>query len=303
MNSRLLDRLCASCGVNITYRDVRGEQQVVPIKTRLALLAAMGWSVATDADIERALAAREAQAWRRMLPPVKVVRAGSGELTFPVCVPDAYAGMRFEWILIEEMGARCAAAFVPAECEPVARCRVAGAGFARFVMSIPVSPGPGYHRIELFAPGHEEVSPVAMSLIVAPSRCYLPEAVTRGRGWGPMVNLYALRSTRNWGIGDFRDLMALVELGARHGASMVGVNPLHALFPHDPDHASPYSPSSRWLLNVLYLDVESLPDFAESPAAQERVASPDFQAELRAQTDEGRALRPAETGGLQFRAG
>jgi (1->4)-alpha-D-glucan 1-alpha-D-glucosylmutase len=121
-----------------------------------------------------------------------------------------------------------------------------------------------------------------MALIVAPQRCYAPEAVKHGRGWGPVVNLYALRSRRNWGIGDFCDLNALIELGARHGASMIGVNPLHALFPHDPDHASPYSPSSRCLLNVLYIDVESVPDFAESAAAREQVASPEFQSELRA---------------------
>jgi 4-alpha-glucanotransferase len=29
------------------------------------------------------------------------------------------------------------------------------------------------------------------------------------------------------------------------------VNPLHALFPHNPAHASPYSPSSRLFLNTL----------------------------------------------------
>ncbi len=49
--------------------------------------------------------------------------------------------------------------------------------------------------------------------------------------------------------------------GAR-GAGLVGVNPLHALFPHNPAHASPYSPSSRLFLNVLYLDVEAIADFA-----------------------------------------
>ena len=282
MNSDLLGRLCASCGLITAYRDVRGEQQAVPIKTRLALLGAMGWSVASDGDVERALAAREAQAWRRMLPPVQVVRAGSGKLTFSLCVPDAYARTRFEWTLVEESGARRSAALVPAECEPVARCRIAGAGFARFVVGVSEYPKAGYHRIELSAPGREEVPAVTMALIVAPPRCYLPDAVTQGRGWGPMVNLYALRSSRNWGIGDFGDLATLIELSARHGASMVGVNPLHALFPHDPDHASPYSPSSRTLLNVLYLDVEALPDFAESAAARERVAAFEFQAELRA---------------------
>ena len=282
MNAHLLERLCASCGVITSYRDVRGDEQVVPIRTRLALLAAMGCSVTTDADVERALAAHETRGWRRMLPPVQVVRAGSGELTITVSMPDACSALRFEWTLVEESGARRAAAFVPAEREPVSRRRISGAGCARFAVAISPFPPLGYHRFELRAPDHEEVPPAVMTLIVAPPRCYLPDAVTRDRVWGLMVNLYALRSRRNWGMGDLGDLKALIEVAGRQGASLIGVNPLHALFPHDPDHASPYSPSSRSLLNVLYLDVESVPEFRESPAAQERVASPEFQSELRA---------------------
>ncbi len=96
-----------------------------------------------------------------------------------------------------------------------------------------------------------------MRLVVAPRRCYLPEQVRDGgRIWGLTAQLYALRSPRNWGIGDFTDLRALVETAAAHGASVVGVNPLHALFPHNPRHCSPYSPSSRLFLNTLYVDVE-----------------------------------------------
>ncbi|MCI0441565.1 MAG: 4-alpha-glucanotransferase, partial [Chloroflexi bacterium] len=67
----------------------------------------------------------------------------------------------------------------------------------------------------------------------------------------------------------------------------VGLNPLCALFPHNPVHTSPYSPSSRLFLNVLYLDVEAIADFAECQAARALVAKPEFQARLR-------ALRAAE---------
>ena len=64
------------------------------------------------------------------------------------------------------------------------------------------------------------------------------------------------------------------------GASFVGLNPLHALFPGNPWHFSPYSPSSRHFLNVLYVAVERVPEFAECVAARDAVADPQFQAEL-----------------------
>src|SRR5207302_177152 len=98
--------------------------------------------------------------------------------------------------------------------------------------------------------------------------------------FGPAVQLYALRSRRNWGIGDFTDLATLIELAAGQGADLVGVNPLHALFAADPEAASPYSPSNRRMLNVLYIDVEAVDEFAGCDAATARVAAPAFQREL-----------------------
>ena len=88
-------------------------------------------------------------------------------------------------------------------------------------------------------------------------RCYQPPLLEEGgRLWGFTVQLYGLRSARNWGIGDFGDLRRLAELSGRLGAGILGVNPLHAT-----SGTSPYSPSSRHALNVLYIDVEALPEF------------------------------------------
>jgi (1->4)-alpha-D-glucan 1-alpha-D-glucosylmutase len=110
---------------------------------------------------------------------------------------------------------------------------------------------------------------------IAKTRCHEPPVLEGGgRVWGFMVQLYGLRSARNWGIGDFGDLRALIELAARLGAATVGVNPLHA------GGTSPYSPSSRHGLNVLYLDVEALPEFAHSARARRLVRSKAFQRRL-----------------------
>ncbi|MWL73910.1 4-alpha-glucanotransferase, partial [Escherichia coli] len=71
-----------------------------------------------------------------------------------------------------------------------------------------------------------------------------------------------------WGIGDFGDLKSmLAEVGERGGA-FIGLNPIHALYPANPESASPYSPSSRRWLNVIYIDVNALDDFKNSAEAQ-----------------------------------
>jgi 4-alpha-glucanotransferase len=96
-----------------------------------------------------------------------------------------------------------------------------------------------------------------------------PEAATatqafQGDGrrvWLLAVQLYGIRSRRNWGHGDFGDLAALVELAAEVGAAGIGLNPLHALFLDRPAQASPYSPNSRLFLNPLYIDLDQVPEF------------------------------------------
>jgi (1->4)-alpha-D-glucan 1-alpha-D-glucosylmutase len=112
-------------------------------------------------------------------------------------------------------------------------------------------------------------------------RCFLPDAIAGARrAWGFAVPLYAVRSARNWGIGDFTDLGVLVELAAANGAALVGVNPLHRLFADRPEQASPYSPSDRTALNPLYLDIEAIPEFADCAPARARVQSTGFAAKL-----------------------
>src|SRR3954454_19837604 len=92
-----------------------------------------------------------------------------------------------------------------------------------------------------------------------------PEKAFRGdfdRSWILAVQLYGVRSSRNWGMGDFTDLERLIELAADLGAGGIGLNPLHALFDDRPSDCSPYSPNSRLFLNALYIDVERLPEYS-----------------------------------------
>jgi 4-alpha-glucanotransferase len=128
----------------------------------------------------------------------------------------------------------------------------------------------GYHRLTVRL---DAQSYLDTALIIAPRRCYEPDGMQQGqRLWGLSIQLYTLRSERNWGIGDFADLNNLIRAAAPHGCATIGLNPLHALRPADASHISPYSPSHRDFLNLLYIAVPEVAEFAQCSAAQALLA-------------------------------
>lgn len=94
----------------------------------------------------------------------------------------------------------------------------------------------------------------------------------QGGGWGVTAALYALRSERNWGMGDFEDLAVLAEIMAKKGADFIGINPVHALFPAAPHLYAPYSPSSREFLNVMLIAPDKIPELPQALRAAPQLA-------------------------------
>jgi 4-alpha-glucanotransferase len=111
----------------------------------------------------------------------------------------------------------------------------------------------GAHRLAIDVPAYARA---IVHVIVVPRRACVPH----GRTWGIALQLYALRSARNDGIGDFADLRAVCALLGERGASYVGISPLHAPCRADPRHASPYAASSRRWLNWLAIAVDDVPE-------------------------------------------
>ncbi|MBI4367083.1 MAG: 4-alpha-glucanotransferase, partial [Deltaproteobacteria bacterium] len=136
----------------------------------------------------------------------------------------------------------------------LAEWRLAG-GEDRSGLSLPPLPF-GYHRLRLRI-GSERAESIIIS---APRRA---AAQGERRRWGVFLPLYALRTTRNWGAGDYTDLAALMEWAADQGAHLVGTLPL---LPHPADTVSPYSPTSRLFWDEWYVDPLALPESAALPA-------------------------------------
>lgn len=116
----------------------------------------------------------------------------------------------------------------------------------------------GYYQMELHC-GKEIFKTLAAFV---PDKCYTTPTVESGKLWGYSLQLYALKSRHNWGVGDFTDLKNFVGICGRSGADVIGLNPLNVLFHDFPENASPYSSISRLFLNPIYIDVTAVPGFS-----------------------------------------
>ena len=265
-----LDILSREYGIQESAQDARGEELVTSSETKLAMLAAMGVDGSNETSALAALRALDEAEWSTPFPPVVVAYADTQPIQIPIVRPEGTGAVH--WLLtLEDDSKRCGDA-VFETLALVEQTTAEGIPRQKRLLTLPGELPWGYHRFRIAS------EPMELSLIVTPGKCWLPDGTKVGkRYWGVAAQLYLLRSKHNWGIGDFTDLKELIRIARERGADILGVNPLHAMFPDRSENASPYSPSDRNLLNVLNIDVEAIPEFSDSPEALRFVSSESFR--------------------------
>lgn len=265
--SELLATLARACGVATDVHLIDGTHLKCSASAIVSALGAMGIEAATDDACRQSLAQLEDYVWKRIVPPVTVLREGHTR-AIPVHVPH---GAEVAVTLRLESGGDLELAQADVYTEPRL---IQDALVGRAVFTLPADLPLGWHVVEATFPGRRGRGYV----VVTPDRLEIPASVHADRPWGFMTQLYSVRSRRSWGIGDLGDLADLCSLAKiRAGADFVLINPLHANEAVPPLSASPYLPSSRRFLAPMYIRVEDIPEVAYVPSQQRAVI--EWQAE------------------------
>ena len=290
-----LEKFADQVGIARDYIDANGQYTVISHEARMATLGAMGYDLSDLDALERRAALEEMAPYNDIIDPVMVIRTGERPF-ITVRTPDVMSDAAVvKWQLVLEDGREFADSLLVSELEIADFKEVQGRLFAlrRFILpfelprdlELPL----GYHHFTLtIDDGVKHYDSIEQLLILTPLKCYVPEAMAQGQKlWGASVQLYSVRSRTNWGVGDFHDLKLLLKAVHDRGGEFVGLNPMHAGYPAspDPDMISPYSPSSRRWLNILYICVTDIPEFATSQKARDLVNSPAFAKKLQALRD------------------
>jgi 4-alpha-glucanotransferase len=276
VDASLIEKLARLRGIGDAYHDYQGQLKYFSLETKQGLLRAMGCAVDDPAALARELNQLEAARWVKFLPVVAAARGA--RIGVDINITAREFGAALMWRVRFEDGSHRDGVTSTADCHEIWRGEVDGSWITRRRFGLPFDLPPGYHELEANIAGG---AADRCLLIISPPQCFEPAPILAGRRlWGISVQLYALRSRDNWGIGDFNDLRSLIHWMASRGAGFIGLNPLHALAPADPARSSPYSASSRHFLNVLYIAVPLVPEFQECAAAHERLADPSMARRL-----------------------
>lgn len=273
MDAALLAELIAFCGIETEFNDAWGKPTRVGETQQLELLKAQGFDIEDDDTARLQLLSRQLDFWQKPLQQVSVQRLGEPlQLSLQVTLEQANTVIALQ--LTCEDGKHYTCNLTPVDGELTQVIVLDDVEYHQYLHELPWQLPAGYHQLAIAGSAQQQ------RLIITPGRCFQPEPFTRHKQWGIALQLYALRSERNWGIGDFTDLGNTLSYLASVGADFIGLNPIHALYPAMPESASPYSPSSRRWLNISYIDVEAMPGFANCSRTKALVEAPGFVSQL-----------------------
>src|ERR1035437_9159601 len=256
---QLLDRAASSRGIEPGFWDIWGRYHTTAPEAKQAILRAMGFAADTPEELTRSLAAETRREWGRLLPPA-IVAGESDAVELALNVPAESLGERARISILREDGGAADFDLQLWDLPQDGSAEMDGQTWVRKKARLPVRLPLGYHEI------YAKVGSASATAryIVTPERAWTDPHLGRGgRAAGIAISLYGVRSERNWGCGDFRDLLDVVDWAADEmDASFIGLNPLHAIHNRRPFNTSPYLPNCIFYQNFLYLDVEGMEDFA-----------------------------------------
>lgn len=283
-SDELINELADICGIVPEYWDIFGNKHITPIETKKAILKAMKLNIDSDESIKNEIYAQKARPWNRFVEPVRVMSANNQPFKISIHVPVEEREedkVYISWSIKNEEGQKIDEFILSGNELTISDRRwMHDRRHIKIDLSDKCHRDIGYYSIDItFRIPNMEISGTS-KIIITPDCCYIPPELENGKTWGLSINLYSIRSSQNWGVGDFGDLKKIVKWASELEGGFVGINPMHAIPNKRPFGISPYSPITRLYKNFIYLDIENIPEVKESVDARKIMQSGSSNNEL-----------------------
>lgn len=255
-----INELSLLYGIIPEYYDIRGNLYTIPLDTKKAIISSLGIDTSSPDALREEIRERSLRPWLNIIEPVHVLSINEKPLRIPLYLPieNGYDDkVSVDVFVTDEAGNK--RDFRVRFNNIVDERIVDGRRYVKVEFMDSYNYALGYYELDLILNHYDDAIDGLKKesrLILTPDTAYLPDCLKRSLGLS--INLYSLRSRKNWGVGDFGDLEGLINWFALSGGHLVGINPLHALSNTMPYGISPYSPLSRLYKNFIYVDMDKI---------------------------------------------
>lgn len=252
-------------GILTCYEDVRAQKVRADCHTLISLLKTMGVDLGdspTTAAVEKAV---EKICLRRLQRPLDHCMVYGSDQLLQIRIPEK-GPQEVDFILATENQDIIEWTCTFTEQDLLKKETVAGLTFSHYVFQLPENLHYGYHSLTVAMNGDS----TDCLLLVAPETCFLPDFLQKTKTWSVFTPVYALRSERNLGVGDWTDLRNLGEWILEKGGAGVATLPMHSLaLEGNAFDISPYSPLTRLFWNELYIGLDQILETQDAKKFQE----------------------------------
>ena len=188
-----LRELAGRLGIATEYTDsgLKAGNHLVDDETIRFFAGVLGYKAGNNEETERSLRALDNRRWQSVLEPVYVVE--EKKKVFDAVLPvDDFEGDFGLKLVSRQTGSTEDVSFVvtvTAESRTIAKKE-----YRKAEIEITSALAIGYYEVEL----KTSSGTYKTLLAIAPEKCYLPKGWERKKLWGYCIQLYSLRSRRNW---------------------------------------------------------------------------------------------------------
>ena len=205
--SQLLNSLADKLGIATEYTfGCGGDVKHCSVNEDLVrfFVESLGYGAKDDVEVQKSLDILEKKRWQRALEAIYVVNID--KVNFDIVVSNEEAENQMVVSYAKE--GKNNFAKLKVSFNEVCRKKERKIEYVQYEVLVENNLEPGYYDIKVRTSKAEYKTVLA----IAPKKCYALDKKGKEKLFGFAIQLYSLKSERNWGVGDFTDLENMINI-------------------------------------------------------------------------------------------
>jgi (1->4)-alpha-D-glucan 1-alpha-D-glucosylmutase len=262
----IIKNLAIKHGLKSEYIDSEGKLKHLSCSDYETFLNLLDVDTSSSEKLKNLLLEKEILHWQNKVDNVHILKENAFfSIKFRIHSSEIYS--KFYWVFEEENKQLHSGEFIPlnlhlSDYKEVETDQI----YYQFDLSLNIKPSIGYHKLNIIDSSGIETS---VQFVVTPEKAYCP-AKNKKSVFGPKFKFKnIIQPDLDFKFPDSEYLNMAINYVAQKKGGIVGIGPINHILPKL-ENTDVYLPSSRFLYNILYLNLDAICNFTNDLSLQSK---------------------------------